>query len=238
MRILKGIKFIIFSIISLVGIFVVTFIFAALIGSIQERFLPQDYIIWIFKFPLRNLLFIYEIYFAVLFFYFLDKGFKESVLLRLKNRLLKKNKQLILSAFAIVNIFLLYALLFNMTAITNNKIIDYTFLSPKGNQYSFKDIVKIETGVYGRKSIIPFSHYLKGDFFYIIQLNDGTKIHLTDVGGTINDKDEYSIIEKFDSQLVNMDIPKVSSMDNFQFCTKHLDKRYTDKIRNIIVNSK
>jgi len=133
---------------------------------------------------------------------------------------------------------LLYAILFDVTVITNNKIIDYTFLSPQGNQYSFNDIVKIETGVYGKKTNFPYSHYSKGDFYYIIQLNDGTKIHLTDVGGTKNGEDERFIIEKLDSQYVNMDIPKVSSMDNFEYCTENLDKIYTDKIRNILLNIK
>ena len=81
-------------------------------------------------------------------------------------------------------------------------------------------------------------HYSKGDFYYIIQLNDGTKIHLTEMGGTKNDEDARFIIEKLDSQYVNMGISKVSSMDNFKYCTKNLDKIYTDKIRNILLNIK
>jgi hypothetical protein len=34
-----------------------------------------------------------------------------------------------------------------------------------------------------------------------------------------------------------MRINKISSMDNFEYCTEHLDKMYTDKIRNILLNT-
>lgn len=58
------------------------------------------------------------------------------------------------------------------------------------------------------------------------------------MGGTKNDEDERFIIEILDIQYVNMDISKVSSMDNFEYCTKNLGKIYTDKIRNILLNIK
>jgi len=82
-------------------------------------------------------------------------------------------------------------------------------------------------------------------FFYVIQLRDGTKIDLTDEGVVTETDDVYSydqdtrfIIEKLDRQFVDMGISKVSSMDNFEYCTENLDKIYTDKIRNILLNTK
>lgn len=52
-----------------------------------------------------------------------------------------------------------------------------------------------------------------------------------------NDEHEYFIIEELDIQFINMDIPKVSSMENFKYSTDHLDEIYTDKIRNILENT-
>ena len=227
-----------FGVISLIGILILTLIVWLLITTIQTKlFLPQEYIIWTFKYPISVLVFIYEFYIIFGFFYVFNKGFRKFIA-NFNKRFIKKHRKPYVTSFIILNIILIYAVLFNVTVITNNKIIDHTFLSPQGNQYSFNDIVNIDTGVYGNKTHFIFSHYLKGDFYYIMQLNDGTKIHLTDVGGTKNDEDERFIIEKLDIQYVKMGIPKVSSMDNFEFCTESLDKIYTDKIRNILLNIK
>ena len=133
----------------------------------------------------------------------------------------------------------MYTALFDVTVITNNKIIDYTFLSPKGKEYSYNDIVKIDTGVYGTKPYVPlqFTHS-RGEWFYIIELNDGTKIDLSQVGGSKIDDDPRFIIEKLDRQYVNMNISKVSSMDNFEYCAKDLAEIYSNKIRDILLNIK
>ncbi|MGV8984351.1 hypothetical protein [Clostridium sp.] len=239
MKILKVIKSIVFWIISLIGIIILTFSFYVLIAAIQAKLLlPPDYIIWTFKYPFSFSILIYETYIIFGFFYAFHKDFRYFILSTVKKKFIKKHKTPIIFTFIILNIVLIYTILFNVTVITNNKLIDYTFLSPQGNEYSLNDIVKIDTGVYGKKTHFPFSHYSKGDFYYIMQLNDGTKIHLTDVGGTINDEDERFIIEQLDTQYVNMDISKISSMDNFEYCTDNLDRIYTDKIRSILLNIK
>jgi len=238
LKILKVLKLIIIWAFSLIGIIILTFSFFALIGAIQTRlFVPKDYILWIFKYPLSILIFIYEIYFIFVFLYFISKGFRKFIL-DFKNSIINKYKKHLVSSFIIINIVLFYAIVFNVTVITINKITDYSFLSPQGIQYSFNDIVNIETGVSGKKIKFPYSHYTKGDFYYIIQLSDDTKIHLTDVGGTNNNEDPRFIIEKLDSQFVKMDVHKESSMDNFEYSTEHLAEIYTDKIRNILLNVK
>ena len=61
---------------------------------------------------------------------------------------------------------------------------------------------------------------------------------MADVGGVKNDKHPYFVIEELDTQFVNMGIPKVTSMENFEYSTEHLDKVYTDKIRKILENMK
>ena len=84
-----------------------------------------------------------------------------------------------------------------------------------------------------------------GDFYYIIQLNDGTKINLTDevlinivYDDTYNIHNNRSNIEKLDRQYVNIGIHKVSSMDNFQYCTQKFRKNLRELTMQIIGNMK
>ena len=237
---MKKLKTIIIWILSLIFILIFFIGFCILLSFVQSKlFLPQDYILWIFKFPISRLVFIYELYIIIGLLYFVNKSYIESVfiLINFSKDFVKNHKKSIIFTFVIFNIILTYAILFNVTVITNNKIIDHTFLSPTGKEYEYNDIVKIDTGVYGKKLHLPFTHS-KGDFYYIIELNDGTKIDLTEVGSSNSDIDYRFILENLDKEYVNMGIPKVSSMDNFEYCTEHLDKIYTDKIRNILLNIK
>jgi len=103
-------------------------------------------------------------------------------------------------------------------------------------------------GINGSRNILPFKiynnqHYSsfthsKGYFYYIIQLNDGTKIDINKVGSNNNKLDYRFIIEKLDTQFVNMGISKTSSIGNFVYCTQDLDEIYIKKIRNILMNIK
>ncbi|KAB7709056.1 hypothetical protein F9802_02705 [Bacillus aerolatus] len=229
---MKKLKSIIFYILSLIAIVILTMGIYILIVAIQEKlFVPPEYMMWAFKYPASRLVFIYELYLFGGLFYIFHKGFRKTL-----NSLFKKHRKQILSTFITFNIVLIYIITSAVTIITNNKIIDYSFLSPQGREYSYNDVVKVNTGVYGKKLYLPFTHS-KGDFFYIIELDDGSKIDLAEVGGVKNDEHEYFIIEELDIQFVNMDIPKVSSMENFEYSTEHLDKIYTDKIRNILENT-
>jgi hypothetical protein len=220
------------SIFSLIAIVLLTVGIYILIVALQEKlFVPQEYIMWVFKYPANRLVFIYVLYFFGGFLIIFFKDFRET----LKNSLFNK-RRLILSTFIIMNIILFYTIIFNVTVITNKKIIDYSFLSPEGREYSYNDVVKVNTGVYGKKSYLPYKHS-KGDFFYIIELDDGSKIDLTELGEVKNDEHPYFIIEKLDIQFVDMGIPKVTSMENFEYSAEHLDHIYSDKIRNILENT-
>ncbi|MDQ0199745.1 hypothetical protein [Neobacillus ginsengisoli] len=223
----------ILRILSLIAIVILTIAFYVLIGFVQEKlFAPKEYLLWIFKYPVSRLVFIYELFIGFGFFYLFNKGFRESFS---NNVFFKRHRVSLLSAFVLFNIILLYTIITDVTVITNKKIIDYSFLSPQGKEHSYHDVAGINTGVYGKKFYVPFTHS-KGDFYYIIKLNDGTRIDLTEMGGAKNDIDERFIIEKLDIQFVNMGIPKTSSMANFKYST--LGKIYNDKIRNILQNTK
>jgi hypothetical protein len=211
-----------------IGIFV-------LIAFMQEAlFVPKEYIIWMFRSPYSRLVFIFEVYLFVGYFYLFNKEFRDAWRYGV---FFKKYKKIILTAVAAVTIVMLYTVITPVTVVKADKIINYSFFSPQGKEYSYNDIVKIQTGVYGKGRSSLFGHS-KGDFFYIIELNDGTRIDLAEVGGTKKDEDERFVIERLDRKFVEMDIPKEASMKNFEFTKKNLAKIYTDQIRIILENTK
>jgi hypothetical protein len=224
LRVLGFIAIILLSI----GIFV-------FIAFMQDAlFVPKEYIIWIFRSPYSRLVFIFEVYLFVGYFYLFNKEFRDAWRYGV---FFKKYKKMILTAVAAVTIVMLNIVITPVTVVKADKIINYSFFSPKGKEYSYNDIVKIQTGVYGKGRSSLFGHS-KGDFFYIIELNDGTRIDLAEVGGTKKDEDERFVIERLDRKFVDMDIPKEASMKNFEFTKKSLAKIYTDKIRKILENTK
>lgn len=236
---MKIIKVSFFILISIVGVLILTFGIFILIAIIQAKaFVPSDYVMWINKSPASRLVLIYEYYAIFVFFFLFNKAMRTALYDRFKGGLIKRYKKWIYAIFAIFNIVILYTILFNVSVITNAKIIDYSFFSPQGREYSYNDVKIINTGVYGKKQYIPFSSHSKGDFYYIIELNDGTKIDLTEMGGSKDDEDPRFIIEKLDAQFVDMGIEKISSTEYFEYATEHLDKIYTDKILNILKNTK
>lgn len=169
---LKKIKITFLYILSLIFIVVLTIGIYLLIVAVQEKIIvPEDYLMWIFKYPTSRLVFIYEIYLIVGFFYIFHEEFRKMLGGASSKDFFKKHRKQIFPIFITLNVALFYIIVLSVTVITNNKIIDYSFLSPQGREYSYKDIVSINAGVHGKKRF-PFTHS-KGDFFYIIELKDG-----------------------------------------------------------------
>ncbi|MFZ7942811.1 MULTISPECIES: hypothetical protein [Bacillaceae] len=220
---------------AIIAILILTLGMFILVSLMQEvLFVPKDYIIWVFKSPYSGLVIIFELYLFVGFFYIFNKDLRNVW----KNgAIFKKYRKLMIAAFSTFTIILLYTIITAVTVVTKDRIIDYSFFAPQGKSYSYDEIVKIQTGVYGKGRTSLFTH-AKGDFFYIIEFNDGTKIDLAQVGGTKKDEDERFILEKLDIRLVNMGINKESSMKYFEYSKKGLAKIYTDKIRSILENTK
>jgi hypothetical protein len=213
--------FVLFIIIFTIAIF-------AFIEWLQSKlFIPNDYIMWVVKPPLSRLVFIYEIYLFFAYYIIFRKDFRKTFF-----SFLKRNRSKFFIIFPIVNFVLLYVILTNVTVITSTRITDFTITTPKGINYQYHDITNITTGVYGEKQLFGHS---KGDFYYIVAFKDGKKIDwANDVGAVKNNIDERFILNKLDKKLVNMGIPKKSSMANFKYTTKSLDKIYTDKIKSIL----
>lgn len=185
------------------------------ISFIQEKlFVPNNSLIWVINFPASKFVFIYEFYLIYGVFLLLYKDLRKWF-----SGFYKKYRKTVFPIFDIVNIILLYSIVTNVAVITSDKIIDYSFLIPQGKQYSYNNITKITAGIYGQKEFLGPS---KGDFYYIIELNDGTKIDLGDGGSSYamfnEDNDETDprfILAKLDHQWVDMGIPKKASMANF-----------------------
>jgi hypothetical protein len=227
LKFIKGLfLWIIFSILAL-ALFFAAF---ALLGFIQEKlFVPKDYILWIFKYPVSRLSSVFLFY--VIFFH--KKAFPQS------GQFEKRHKKWFYPLFAFANLLLVYVLLFNVCVITNNSIVNRSFLFPQGRTYNYSDIVSINTGVYAEKKWhLPFADK-SGTFYYIITLKDGTKINLNgDAGGTRNDLEMNGVFEDIDKSFVKMGIKKTANTDNFELLEKNLDKIYSDKIKNILTNVK
>ena len=120
----------------------------------------------------------------------------------------------------------------NVSVVFKDSIVDHSFFLPKGNKYSYTDVKSINTGIYGKS--IPFSHS-RGEFYYIIELKDGTKINLFGgSGGTKNGEDIYLIILELDKIFVDAGVPKIVDSKNFDITAKKLDKIYSDRIRSIL----
>ena len=191
---------------------------------IQEKlFLPQDYMLWTFNYPISRLSFIFFYYFIFIFFVR-----KNDIM-----KYVKRNKKWFYRIFAFANLVLIYALLFNVSVITKNTIINHTFLTPQGKVYNYSDLVSINTGVYKERRFNPLVHS-RSDFYYLITLKDGTAIDLNDIGGTKNNKDMYEALEEIDKTLVNMRINKISKIETFEYFNKKLI--YADRVKNILTN--
>lgn len=226
---------------SLIGVVIVTIGCYGLVSFIQTKvFVPDDYIVWIFNYPGSRLVFIFEFYFLFLFFrYFNRKQDKFRIPLIDKiNNYINANKKRFYTIFGVVNLVIIYAIIFSVTIITNDKVTNYSFTSPLGREYTYDNIEKIDTGIHSDKIYLPFTH-TRGDFYYFLEFNDGTKIDLNDsVGGCKNDKSMYKVFEELDATLVNRGINKIAKADNFDLCAKRLDKIYSDRIKTILTNVK
>jgi hypothetical protein len=223
----------------LIAVIILSIAIFAFISFIQEKlFVPDNSLIWVIKPPTSRFVFIYEFFLMFGFFLLLFKDLRKWFSI-----FLKKHRSTVFPIFGIVNIMLFYAIVTDVAVVTNNKIINHSFLIPQGKQYSYNNITKITAGIYGKKQSLGPS---KGDFYYLIELNDGTKIDLGDGGSSYasfnednnNEADLRFILAKLDRQWVDMGIPKKASMSNFKYTSDSLAKIYADKIRSILENTK
>ncbi|TYS68268.1 hypothetical protein FZC76_11040 [Sutcliffiella horikoshii] len=210
-------------------VLILSFFLYSFIGYLQYLvFVPEDYMLWVFKYPASRFMIIIGLYLFLIFLYFFYRKYRE------KTQATRKRRVLWIS-FIVTNIVGFYIIFSSVTVITDQKIIDHSFLHPQGKEYDFTDVVKIDAGVRGDRYYFPFTHN-KGDFYYKIELTDGKMIDLNDEAGGYENEDEHPtyVLNKLDVRLIEIGITKKSSMDNFHYTTESLDRMYTDQIKSIL----
>ncbi len=211
----------ILGIVACIGLFL-------LISYIHVKLLvPHNFILYTFNSPVSHLIILFLwLYFILALFPNSRRSFVERM----------KKSRWFFYGFILGNLLLIYALIFDVSVLSHNRIDNYTFLAPQGKTYPYSDIVKIETGVNAREKWLPIISRRKGDFYYILTLKDGATIDLTDTHGTPGYSDSYQIFSELDKVFVNRGIIKISNPESFQFLDKHIGKIYRDRIQSILNN--
>ena len=194
----------------------------------QKIFVPNSYLLFQFKAPYSYFFLFFEIELIVylLNHFFKSRYRKEAFPLETSVfHFMQKHK----IVFALLNLIIFYMCLTNITVITEEKMIDYSFYNPRGTVYQFSDIEKIETGFKG--STLKFFKRHQGDFYYTISF-DNKKV---DLYQSVSEyEDTYYELELLDEILMDKGIPKDSSTDNIQY--NDLAKRYVNRFERIIKN--
>lgn len=226
---MKVIKRMILLILVLIGMVVFNILMMAMLLILQELILvPKDYLIWTVNSPTYPLVFIliglldtYILLTLGRFIKLFKSPFSDKVLL-----LMNTHKK----AMGFVGLVILYIVFFNVTSVTETEIMHRTFYNPIGTGYEYSDVRTVETGVH--LDTKRFSNHER-TFYYIINLQDGTRVDLNGSGGEKGD-DSYGMIEYVDEKLMNMNVKKVSSLNHIEGVA--LDQYYIDRFIRIIEN--
>lgn len=195
-----------------------------------EIFVPNDYLMYIFKPPYSYTIFLFEIEVLIMIIAILYKIRKvDSDEKEWACNLISFIKRNIIKVVAL-NLVLLYMCITGITVITKDKVIDYNFYNPRGVEYTYDDITNINTGFLGKRKLLSGN---KGDFYYKITLKNKKTIDLKDA--TSDFDDTYLELERFDKVVLDKSkATKVASNKNYKLCD--LDKRFVDRFLRIIEN--
>jgi len=208
------------------------------LNSLQTLFLvPKEYIFWVIDSSVPNFIIIIPtILVYILFYYYFQKksGFESRIF---QNIIMFFRRNKLRGAIMALSIFILigYYMLFNISIITEESIINYSFFKPHGKVYMYSDIKTIRTGTFN--ITIPFIRN-KGDFYYVLELNDGEEIDLVNVADVKDDPDNdmYKAIIEFDKVLIDKGISKKVDAKYLHIYLRGMDKVYADRIKYIIQN--
>ena len=197
------------------------------INLIQEKiFVKGEYLIYLIKSPYSYLLFVILIIVASRIGRLLSREKKLSSMNKGLSLWLKIDKFLILTIIPLI-----YIILTSVVVITEDGIYDYSFFNLKGNKYSFSDVEYVNTGFVdsGRN---------KGEFFYNIELKNGTKLKLAHPSiPQPSDKYNYDSWQEYvdiDKYIMNSGAKKDSSEEGSNYV--QMDKIYVDKLLNLVRN--
>ncbi|WP_434291706.1 MerR family transcriptional regulator [Clostridium botulinum] len=214
---------------TIVAIILALAIFVGITKLQEAIFVPRDYLMFMFKSPYSYIFIFFEIEILILFISIVYKRIK-NIEWKWAAELFSFAKKNIV-ATAILNIVLLYVYITSITVVTKNQIKDYSFYNPKGTEYSYNNISKVQAGFKGKSAKVFKGH--AGDFYCIVSFKDGKKINFYQANSAF--EDTYLELEIFDKLIMETSkAQKQSSKENYQFCD--LDKRYVDRFLRIIEN--
>ncbi|WP_461207720.1 MerR family transcriptional regulator [Clostridium sp. DL1XJH146] len=225
----KGILKGLFTFVGVIVAIILTIGFFVLIAVIQEAiFVPKGYLLYMFKPPYSYLVFFFEIELIIIIMNFANVFDKNKDWQWASNitRFVKKGITILIA----INLILFYICITGITVVTEDKIVDYSFYNPKGTNYSYEDIDKVETGFKGKASGVLKKN--AGEFFYITTFSDGTEINFWQPNSEY--EDTYLELEIFDEIIMKSSAEKNSSTENNQYCD--LDHRYVDRFLRIVDN--
>ena len=212
----------------LIAVLVIVFLaFYIGISLIQEKlFTKGEYIIYLTKYPYSYLLFVIMVLVAI----------KIGMMMLKKEKLFSKEKELSLwrkfDKFLMLAIIpLIYIVVTSVVVVTEEGIYDYSFYNVKGDKYTFSDVDYVNTGFvdYGRN---------KGEFFYNIELKNGTKLRLAYPSmhqfSEKYDDDTWQEYVDIDEYIMNSGAKKDSSEKGSKYV--QMDKVYVDKLLKVIRN--
>lgn len=212
----------------LIAVLVIVFLaFYIGISLIQEKlFTKGEYIIYLTKYPYSYLVFVIMIIVSI----------KIGMMMLKKEKLFSKEKELSLwrkfDKFLMLAIIpLIYIVLTSVVVVTEEGIYDYSFYNLKGDKYTFSDVEYVNTGFvdYGRN---------KGEFFYNIELKNGTKLRLAYPSmHQLSEKYEDDTWQEYvdiDEYIMNSGAKKDSSEKGSKYV--QMDKVYVDKLLKVIRN--
>ncbi|WP_195468911.1 hypothetical protein [Clostridium sp. D43t1_170807_H7] len=212
----------------LIAVLVIAFLaFYIGISLIQEKlFIKGEYIIYLIKYPYSYLVFVIMVLVAI----------KIGMMMLKKEKLFSKEKELSLwrkfDKFLMLAIIpLIYIVVTSVVVVTEEGIYDYSFYNLKGDKYTFSDVEYVNTGFvdYGRN---------KGEFFYNIELKNGTKLRLAYPSmHQLSEKYEDDTWQEYvdiDEYIMNSGAKKDSSEKGSKYV--QMDKVYVDKLLKVIRN--
>ncbi|SHH19341.1 MerR family transcriptional regulator [Clostridium grantii] len=217
------------SFLGLIGALFLTIWSFIFISQLQEKiFVPDEYLLYMFKPPYSYMIFFFEIELIIFIIYIINKINKSSEwkwAVSIFN--IFKKKVLII---VVANIFLIYACVTGITVVTKNRIVDYSFYKPSGVIYSYNDIVKVETGFKGK--FLGRFRKNAGEFYYIVNFTNGSKVNLYQGNSSL--EDTYLELEIIDDLIMKTSAEKIASPENSEYCD--LDQRYIDRFLRIVSN--
>lgn len=133
--------------------------------------------------------------------------------------------------FIVMNIVLVYLAVVHTSVFTYHNITHYSSLHPFGKTYTYNEVKSVKTGFYRYGFLLRE----KGEFYYNITMNDGTKIKLYNTQ-TIEEyeKDSYSDYVKLDELIMKYKPIKKGDTKNSQYL--FIEDIYVKRLEGIVNN--